>query len=152
MNKKIEDEFLYEGLGFPVLIKNAPMENLRGEWVLDLGMNKFQKVVLLSLATSQNRLTGNQIRFIRNYFNLKLQKFADLFGNTHASVLKWEKSENNPCKMEISTERWLRNYILDQIIINDDEFRSIFKQITNMQLKDKNDPIDVDASKQLIAM
>nr|NGX49592.1 hypothetical protein [Candidatus Anoxychlamydiales bacterium] len=92
--QKIEKEIIYEGLGFPILLRNVPMVELRGNWVPDIDLNVLQKVTLLALAHQPVDLTGNQIRFIRTWLGLTQSEFGKLFGVTHPAVVKWEKKRN----------------------------------------------------------
>jgi hypothetical protein len=64
--QKIEKEIIYDGLGFPIILRNVPMVEIRGVWTPDIDLNVLQRVVLLSLAHHLKSLTGNQIRFIKN--------------------------------------------------------------------------------------
>jgi len=78
--QKIKKELLYNGLGFPILLRNVPMIELRGIWTLDVDFNILQKVVLLSLSHHPADLTGNQVRFIRNWLGLTQTEFGKLLG------------------------------------------------------------------------
>jgi len=59
---KIET-FLYEDLGFPILLVNAPLRKAFGEWVLDIVFNKLRKDALNYLIHKQTNLTGAELRF-----------------------------------------------------------------------------------------
>lgn len=108
IDKKICKHFLYEDFGFPVRLKNVPMMKARNEWVLDINFNHLMKAVLLSLATKNTPLTGNEIRYIRKYFRFTLEAFGKEFGVSHSTVIDWEKEENNPLKMDPATEKTFR--------------------------------------------
>ena len=62
--------FVYEGLGFPVKLINAPMKKIFGEWYLDIDMNKLMLVVFGMLAHKSTALTGDEIRFVRTYLKM----------------------------------------------------------------------------------
>ncbi len=65
LKEMVEKEILYEGLGFPIVLKNVPMIELRGVWTLDVDLNILQKAASLALAHHLTDLTGNQVRYIR---------------------------------------------------------------------------------------
>ena len=67
MAKTKKETFIWEDLGFPIRLVNVPMKQVFGEWVLDINLQHFQKVVLHMLATKSTPLTGGELRFIINY-------------------------------------------------------------------------------------
>lgn len=126
MKKNIAKEFLYEGFGFPILLLNVPIREIRGVEVPDINYNNLQKTTLEELTRKPSPLTGNEVRFIRQYFELTLKDFAKRFGVTHPAVLKWEKSKNNVAKIMPSTELYIRLFILESLKANNEVFRNTF--------------------------
>lgn len=113
MNKdKKRKTLIYRGLGFPVRLINAPMRKVYGKWAFDFSMGVFQELVLYMLATKTTSLTGPELRFIIDYFELSYRDFAKLLGVSHGAVVKWEKETS---KMNPNTEVSLRLYILDYL-------------------------------------
>ncbi len=149
--QKIEKEWTYEGLGFPIVLRNVPMVELRGVWTPDIDLNILQKVVLLALAHHPSDLTGNQIRFIRTWLGLTQSEFGKLFGVTHPAIVKWEKMGNKGCKMNLTTQRDLRLLLLDRLLTRDDDFRRAFKIVhitkftSAIQILEFDVPIDLVA-------
>lgn len=150
--QKIEKEIVYEGLGFPIVLYNVPMIELRGVWALDIDLNFLQKVALLSLAHLPSDLTGNQIRFIRNWLGLTQTEFGKLFGVTHPAVVKWEKTKNKGSKMNLTTQRDLRLRLLDKLLTKDDEFRIAFKTIHDTEYSLPIEPLEFDVPTDLVAV
>ncbi|HSX03639.1 MAG TPA: hypothetical protein VLG76_02815 [Rhabdochlamydiaceae bacterium] len=97
MRKKYAKKFVYEGLGFPVVLTNVRLVEKRGVCTPEIDYNKFQKHVLLALSLKTSPLTGNEIHFIRTYFEMTLENFGKQFGVTHVAVLNWEKTVNKNC-------------------------------------------------------
>lgn len=151
-NQKIEKEYVYEGLGFPIVLKNVPMIELRGIWTPDINLNTLQKVVLLALAHCQTELTGNQIRYIRSWLKLTQVEFGKLLGVTHPAIVKWEKSGNKKSKMNLTTERDLRLLLLDKLLPRDDDFRNAFRIVHITEFSQKNSLLEFDAPKELVAI
>lgn len=150
--QKIEKEIVYEGLGFPVILRNVPMIELRGVWTLDVDLNVLQKVVLLALAHHPSDMTGNQIRFVRNWLGLTQTEFGKLFGVTHPAVVKWEKTENKGSKMNLTTQRDLRLWLLDQLLTKDDDFRKAFKIVHMTDYSHPIEPLEFDVPTDLVAV
>src|SRR5258707_1299003 len=91
-----------------VLIKiKECIKKVFGEWVLDINLESFQKSVLHILARKPAPLSGAELRFIVDYLKMSTRDFAQLFGVTHAAILKWE---NEKSRMNPSTEVCLRLY------------------------------------------
>jgi DNA-binding transcriptional regulator YiaG len=145
-NKKIET-FIYEGLGFPIRLVNAPLKKVFGEWVFGFSMDIFQKAVLHMLAMKSSPLTGKELRFIIDYFEMSYRGFAKIFGVSHVAVVKWEKEQS---KMNPGTEIYLRLYILNYLKITDKEFRKLYLKINPENLATaeiEETPLEIDADK-----
>ena len=125
--RKTSQKFVYEGLGFPILLLNVPMIKVFDVWTPDIDYNLFQKQVLIALAHRPFPFTGDELRFIRTYFELTFQKFASQFGMTHAAGIKWENRKKRIAKILPSTELCIRLFILEKLDVSNDLFRSIFR-------------------------
>lgn len=146
MNKKRET-FIYEGLGFPIRLINAPMKQVFGEWVFDFSMGVFQKVVLNMISRKPSQLTGQELRFIIDYFGMSYREFAKICGVSHVAVVKWEKDIS---RMNPSTEVFIRFYILNHLKVTDKEFRNLHltinpENIANSEIE--KSPLEIDADK-----
>jgi hypothetical protein len=115
MQSKTQKKYVDESLGFPVVLLNAPMIKVRGEWALHVNYNEYQKVVLKILAHKSSRLTGNEVSFIRKYFKMTARSFAERFSVKHTAVLKWEKQYDKVTNTTWSTEKDIRLFILDEL-------------------------------------
>lgn len=136
---------IYNGLGFPIRLINAPMKKIYGKWAFDFSMGVFQEAVLYMLATKTSQLTGPELRFIIDYFELSYREFAKLLSVSHAAVVKWEKEKS---KMNIHTEIALRLYILNYLKVTDKEFRKFYLEISQKNLTEPNEnQINIDLDK-----
>lgn len=127
MKNKIVNEYEYDGLGFPIILLNFPVKNVRGVEVPDIDYNLLQKNVLLALSRKVQPLTGNEVRFIRQYLEMTYVEFANKFGVTHPGVINWEKAKNNYAKILPTTELCIRLAILDHLHVKNKVFRDTFK-------------------------
>lgn len=68
------------------------------------------------IPTQETRLTGAQIRFVREFLGMSLRCFASkVVHQSHMAVSKWEKFGNEPTNMDAATEVVLRLYVFHEI-------------------------------------
>lgn len=128
METKKAKRFLYEGLGFPIVLVNVSLVKKRGVWTPAIDYNKLQKEALLALTHKPIALTGSEVHFIRTYFEMTLESFGKQFGVTHVAVLTWEKTNNKPAKINPTTELCIRLSILEKLDMNNQVFREAFRE------------------------
>jgi len=115
MSNIILKEYVYEGLGFPVVLCNVPAKKVRGEWTPFINYEVLARNVLKFLCFLQEPLTGNQIFFIRQQLHFTGEKLAGLLGISQAAISKWEKRKDQIAKVEPCTEYCLRIIALEHI-------------------------------------
>lgn len=114
-------------LGFPVVLVNIALVKKRGIWTPAIDYNKFQRQVLLALSHKLYPFTGDEIHFIRTYFEMTLENFGKHLGVTHAAVLNWEKMGGKLAKINPTTELFIRLFILEKLNVNNQIFRDTFR-------------------------
>lgn len=138
MDRRKEKKFTYYGLGFPVLLCNFPMKKYWGEEMADIDYNKLKQSVIELLARKPLPLTGNEVRFIRQYFKMNYTQFGQRFGQTRQAVTKWEAKEDEFAMITPSTELHIRMSILNLLGASNKDFRHIFNELdSNDELKKK---------------
>jgi DNA-binding transcriptional regulator YiaG len=123
--RKVET-FTYEDLGFPILLIDCPMKKVFGEWILDINLAQLQLNVLKHLINKDSPLTKDELRFIRKYFEMTTTSFGNVFGVTHAAVLKWETGQVSP---HPTTEVYIRLFVLDRLQAKNNEFVRLYHKI-----------------------
>lgn len=108
MQSKIEKNFKYEGLGFPVILNRVKLVKVGKEFHPLIDVVKISDLTIRSLVMTKSRLTGNQIRFIRKYLSMSLREFSKIVNETHMAVKKWEDFQNQITKMDPNIELVLR--------------------------------------------
>lgn len=98
MSKIYKDATLYD-FGFKVCIKNAPWRNFEGEEILDLDLSRIADEVTNQLLLSTQKLTGNQVRFLRKQLRLTQQEVADALGR-HQSNLSVDENKGDKLAFE----------------------------------------------------
>jgi hypothetical protein len=149
---RVEKRFEYTGLGFPVILLNVPMIEVRAVWTPNIDYLQLQKVVLCALANSPSPLKGNHICFIRSWLNLTQTQFGLLFGVSHTAVVKWEKSQEKAAKIMLSTEREIRLYIFDQLLKRAEDFRNAYRAIHALDFHEEHQLIEINSQKELLAI
>ncbi|HEX4838919.1 MAG TPA: hypothetical protein VFU89_00575 [Rhabdochlamydiaceae bacterium] len=104
------------------------MIKVRDVWTPDIDFNELQKAVLLELCDMSRPLTGNQVHFIRTYFEMTLDAFGKHCGVTHAAVINWEKAKNRAAKVNPALDLHIRLCILEKLKINNQIFRDTFRE------------------------
>lgn len=100
---------VYNELGFPILLVNVRMVEIRGEQVPDVNMKTLQELVFRHLVDKPARLTGSEVRFIRKHLRLRQVDLAEVLNMAnHSVVSQWEARGNDPTGMDYNTEVLLR--------------------------------------------
>lgn len=128
MERKKIKRFIYQGLGFPIALIDVFLVKKRGIWTPAIDYNKLQKEVLLALSHKPFALTGNEVHFIRTYFEMTLDHFGKQFGVSHVAVLNWEKRGDKPAKINPTTELYIRLLIVEKLNMNNQVFRNTFRE------------------------
>jgi DNA-binding XRE family transcriptional regulator len=149
METKRVKKFIYEGLGFPVALVDVIMVKKRGVWTPAIDFNKLQKEALLALCHKPFALSGNEVHFIRTYFEMTLEDFGKQFGVTHAAVLNWEKSKNKSAKINPTTELCIRLMILEKLKTSNQVFRNIFREFDMQSIAKEHKSSSVKETKPL---
>lgn len=132
MDKKFKKKLIDYSCGFPVILLNVPMRKIQNEWVLDINYDDLAKTVLLYLCKKPLPLTGNEIRFIRYYFNLTIREFAHRCGVRHPAIVKWEDKNDRTASITWGIEKDIRLFILDNLCKSNKDFRMGYKELEKL--------------------
>jgi DNA-binding transcriptional regulator YiaG len=116
MEKKTEKKYVDHGFGFPIYLHDVPMTKVRGTWTPDINYNDLTRAVAMALASNDAFLTGSQVKFIRQLFEMTLKEFGERFNVSHPAVIKWENQKNKSTKMDWSTEKDIRMEIVLRVV------------------------------------
>ncbi len=146
MKKKIQKTYQDHGFGFPVTLLNVPMTQVRGEWVPMINQKELQERLLEALVLKHSRLSGKEVKFIRQFAKMTLEQFAERFDVTHPAVLKWERTKNKGTGMSWTTEKDIRLFALNILEPKAKRFVVVYEQLTSVALE-KHAAIKVDLEK-----
>lgn len=148
MKKKIQKIYLDHGFGFPVTLLNVPLIQVRGEWVPSINQKELQSLVTQALVVKPARLTGHEVRFIRQFTQMTLEQFAKRFDVTHPAVLKWEKSKDSITGMAWTTEKDIRLLALNALNPRAQQFLAAYERLVEVA-HDEAKPIKIDLEKMI---
>lgn len=126
--EKIVKDFVYEGLGFPVVLESVVLFKIRGEWLPKIDVEAVSEAIFKFLPSKPAKLTGNEIKFIRTYLRKSKPAFAEIFRLSHTAVTKWETAGNSAAPISASQEIVLRLYLEDYLNVSDRQF---YKSVEN---------------------
>lgn len=149
MNKKIQKKYIDLAFGFPVHLLNVPMVKIRGHWTPKINYAELSNLVLMVLVEKPAKLTGNELNFLRNKLEMKLEDFSEKFYITHPAVIKWEKKKDEPTGMKWATEKDIRLYLYEQF--NGKNLSEIYNQLSHQASSKKvNTKINVQKEEAVL--
>ena len=137
MERKTRKRYVDHGLGFPVVLLNAPMAKVRGQWALHVNYDYYQKAILHLLAHKTSRLTGSEVKFVRTFFEMTARAFAERFSVKHPAVLKWEGKGDVSTQMTWSTEKDIRLSILDELQDKASNIHALYRSLKGVVVESK---------------
>jgi DNA-binding transcriptional regulator YiaG len=151
MKKKILKKYIYEGLGFSIELRDVEMVYVDNEWCPKLNVKDIASKVIKLLPFQNERLTGNQIYFIRSFLGMSLRKFAgDVVKESHMAVSKWEKYGSKSTNMDSNTEIVLRLYTYEKLCVKTarekNNFFTKYQAIKELGLIRKGPEISIKAA------
>lgn len=95
MKGKMVKNYVFDGLGFPVIVEKVEVRKIGTDTYPIINMRKLQDAVFDFFLDNPVRLTGSQIAFIRKYMDMTQQEFAAALDlNGHGRVSQWEKAKD----------------------------------------------------------
>ncbi|MDY0062296.1 MAG: hypothetical protein RBU45_20960 [Myxococcota bacterium] len=102
-------DLIFTELGFPIVLVDPPMIEVRGQQLPDVNLRELQEAAFRLLVVKPARLTGAEVRFIRKHLRLRQADLARVLNMAnHSVVSQWESREDEPAGMEYNTEVLLR--------------------------------------------
>lgn len=101
--------FTTYALGFPIVLVNPKVKVMAGQETLDINYEVLARIAFPAILQKKGRLTGGEIKFIRNYLGLNQTEFAKEMGLAdHSPVSRWENNRDMVTKMDLHTEFAIR--------------------------------------------
>ena len=135
-------KIIYNGLGFPVVLKGVETFEFRGEILPKINHREIEDMAFKALLWVPAHFSGMHLSFVRTYMKLSQKKLATILGlKTHATISGWERKEEKPTGMPSTTEVVIRLLMAD--FIENDEFPLHFKKFLDLTTSRKNLEIKV---------
>ena len=147
---RVQQKFVYHGAGYAVVLHNVPMIQVGREWVLNVNPVLVDRLIFQEIPYQPSRLTGNQVRFVRDFTGLTLKAFAGRFGVSHAAVKKWENTGDAPTNMSWSTEKDIRLFVLAYGDADAETFRACYEDLV-VEPSGKPSPVHIDMDSMAVA-
>ncbi|MED7789678.1 hypothetical protein [Francisella sp. 19X1-34] len=137
LEEKTVKEYVYTGMIFPVTLKNVKMVKYDDEWCPVIDDIAIANKWIRKIGESKDRLTGNQLKFIRSYFKMSLRQFSNVVNESHTAIAKWENVGNEIAKMDLNIEKIIKMYICREVMkdADDKSLMKIFNKILDFQPK-----------------
>lgn len=130
-------------LGFPILLVNPPMIEVRGERVPDINLRALQEAAFRLLVVKPGRLTGAEVRFIRKHLRMRQADLALVLNMAnHSVVSQWEGREDDPAGMDYNTEVLLRIWMAAKVG-QADRLLELLEQLKNLSPEASREPLHV---------
>lgn len=135
---KKQKNYIYNGLGFPIVLEEAEFKKIKNQWVLKINVEEVADEAIRLLPTKSTGLTGAEIRFIRTYFELSKRKFAEELNVSHTAVNKWESFDQERAKIDSHVEVMLRALVM--LKLNEEsDFSNFFRGLIDESKKFSDD-------------
>ncbi len=115
MSKNVVADYIYEGLGFPVKLKQVEMILIQNELHPLVDVRKVAAQALQALLTQKETYTGDQIAFVRVCFSLTQKQLAKLVNEPVKSVQAWEQAQEKPAAISAASDNLLKKYMHQEL-------------------------------------
>src|SRR3990170_5827240 len=114
--------YVYEGLGFPVILEEIFFYKKRGEWLPNIDIELLGKIAFKGLIFKPAKLTGNEIRFIREYAGMPRSLIGRALELSSFEVEVLENTENSFVPFSDKNDSTFRVYFMLYLEERDEVF------------------------------
>lgn len=147
MTIKREHDFEYAGAGFPVIISEVALEAFGDEWIVKVDFFALENLLAKELCVKTARLSGNEVRFLRQWLGFSMAELAEHFGYSAPAVHKWQQRKGRPAGMHWAAEAQLRLLVLDKLGTTPAAFRRAYRNLLKPLPEGGEVPIRIAGSK-----
>lgn len=141
----MKQSILYQGFGFPVLLKGVMYKGEGPDRYLDVPHEAIARSLLHALLCKKAPWTGAELRFVRKELDLTQAEFARLMHvKTSSNVVFWEKKELLPTGLSEPAEFFIRLQVVREVFGEErmQEFFSLF-HLTELN-EATSEPVEID--------
>lgn len=96
-----------------IVFMNVPMRSSDHGEVVDLDIEVLERLAATAVVENRVPLRGKEVRFLRKVLGLSYEKFAGPMDLSAATVMKWEKAEND--RLHPVNEVAVRTYVAERL-------------------------------------
>jgi len=142
MAKKIIEKYIFEGLGFPVALRNVIVDKYDGEEFPDINFNELELWVVRALIVSPRALLGAHLKFLRKFMKASLRDASDAIGISHAQIKNWEDKADEQTGMSPEVERRFKNLVLSYLMAMEQRTLTGLLIDQKIEAADSHEPFD----------
>jgi len=113
---KVLDTYIFTGFGFDVLLKNVVLKTVHGEEFPDINMNELKLLTAKALLRSQQRLTGNQLKFLRTFLKMSFDEVSKKILVASSTLRSWESKGKDFTGLSLEQEKAFRIMTINRIL------------------------------------
>ena len=129
-SSKTVRNFRYDVYGVPLILSSATLVEFGDDWIIEVDDDAIMETLAEAVANKHGRLTGNEVRFLRQYLEHTMRELAGYFDYTAPAVLKWERCGDMPTGMHWATEKDLRLMVLSHLDSDPKRFLEAYRSLT----------------------
>lgn len=113
---KILNTYIFKGFGFDILLKDVTVKSVDGEDYPNINMNELKTNTAKTLLVSKQRLTGNQLKFLRTYLKMSFDDVSEKIHIAASTLRSWENKAVDFTGLSLEQEKAFRILAVNQIL------------------------------------
>ncbi len=142
MKKKIIAEFIFEGFGFPVILRNVSVDKYDGEDFPEIDYFELTQQTVRALIMSSTAINGAQLQFLRKYTKKSLRDLGEELKVSHAQIKIWEDRNSEFTGLTHIQERMFKSHVLSFLLSQEQKFFSDRLFTQNIEQVTDKEPFD----------
>ena len=145
---KVLETYTFTGFGFEVLLRNVVIKKAHGEEFPDINMNELKLLTAKALLRGQQRLTGNQLKFLRTFLKMSFDDVSKKILVAASTLRSWETKGNDFTGLSLEQEKAFRIMAINRIL--ESEKNQYGLQLTlRKEFLSSKEQLDLDTSADL---
>lgn len=113
---KVLETYTFTGFGFDVLLKNVVIKKVHGEEFPDINMNELKLMTAKALLRNQQRLNGNQLKFLRTFLKMSFDDVSKKILVASSTLRLWEGKGKDFTGLSLEQEKAFRIMAINKIL------------------------------------
>jgi transcriptional regulator with XRE-family HTH domain len=114
--RKIEKDYIYHGLGFPVILKEVGYHEIDGERYYEINFMEIKFTFLIFIMTYPKiEISGGMLKFIRQSLEITMEEMADRLKVAKSTISKWESKNHDKIELSNLQRFKIKSHIKDHL-------------------------------------